>query len=233
MCMKGKIFKRTLAVILAVAMSSQSIYAYAADAIRNTKYEESNSKNGAIVLEGETKGEEENNTVHVQTAYALNKFTYEELNGSYIAITGYTGEEKNIEIPESIDGFIVQKIANGAFQDTDIESVKIPDSVEVLGDDAFKRCKALKTIDLGHVKTIGGSTFSECHSLKELIFPEGLTSIGGWGANNCTALVRIVLPDSLTTISRNAFSGCTNLESINYPMSLKMPEKGSLKGITS
>lgn len=39
--MKGKIFKRTLAVILAVAMSSQSIYAYAADAIRNTKYEES------------------------------------------------------------------------------------------------------------------------------------------------------------------------------------------------
>lgn len=67
-----------------------------------------------------------------ETGASVSDFSYEELNGSYVSITGYTGAEKNVVIPDSIDGFIVQKIGNGAFKNKDIESIKFPDRMDIL-----------------------------------------------------------------------------------------------------
>ena len=163
-------------------------------------------------------------------AYASEQFTYEELNGSYISITGYIGTEKNLEIPGSIDGFVVQKIADGAFQNENIESIKFPDSLESIGNNAFKQCAALNTVKFNNVKNICGSAFEGCTSLKGLEFPGSLTEIGTWSFNNCTGLTSVTLPDSVTSIGRNAFAGCTNLESINYPMGLTSAGESIFEG---
>ena len=50
---------------------------------------------------------------------------------------------KSFSIPTRIT-----KINDGAFENTDLESITIPNSVKVIGNDAFFRCKNLKTIEL-------------------------------------------------------------------------------------
>ena len=69
--------------------------------------------------------------------------------GSYVAITGYTGAERNVVIPETIEGCVVTNIATSAFENNiDIVSVTMPDSVEKIGYNAFSGCSNLNSITL-------------------------------------------------------------------------------------
>ena len=43
-------------------------------------------------------------------------FTYRILNGTYCAISGYTGSETEIVIPSELGGYIVQSIDSNVFQ---------------------------------------------------------------------------------------------------------------------
>lgn len=45
-------------------------------------------------------------------------------------IKNYTGSAVNVEIPSKIEGLPVKKIGSGAFSETEVESVKIPEGVE-------------------------------------------------------------------------------------------------------
>lgn len=72
-------------------------------------------------------------------------FTYTVSQGE-ATVTGYVGEEKNIVIPASIDGYVVVAVGDRAFADTDIQSVIISESVRSLGWFAFDGCVKLKSI---------------------------------------------------------------------------------------
>jgi hypothetical protein len=66
----------------------------------------------------------------------------------------------------------------------------------------------LTTINLPlSVETIGANAFLNCSQLKNIVFPEGLTSIGASAFKNCT-LESIVLSDKVTSIGTEAFIGC-------------------------
>ena len=51
-------------------------------------------------------------------------------------------------------------------------------------------------------------------SIKNIVFPEKITSIGNYAFFACTSLSKVVIPDSLTTIGVNAFGDCGNVSSI-------------------
>ena len=70
----------------------------------------------------------------------------------------------------------------------------IPDSVIIIGDDAFRASSALK----------------------DIIIPEGVKTIGYCSFYNCYGLENVHLPDSITTIKNCAFSYCY-LSEINLP----------------
>ena len=57
-------------------------------------------------------------------------------NGT-ITITGYTGSEKNINIPEKIDGIPVTAIADKAFESKGLTGVTIANGVKTIGINAF------------------------------------------------------------------------------------------------
>ena len=58
-------------------------------------------------------------------------FKYTIINGE-VTITKYTGNDTNVDIPASIDGYPVKVIGNQTFMDcTNLTSVKIPDGVIV------------------------------------------------------------------------------------------------------
>jgi hypothetical protein len=70
------------------------------------------------------------------------------LNGTDATITGYTGEEKQLVIPASVDGYRVSAIADGAFENTDIKSVIISDGIVSIGWFAFNGCTSLRSITI-------------------------------------------------------------------------------------
>ena len=70
-------------------------------------------------------------------------YTYSEDSGN-ATITGYTGGDTEVTIPDSIDGYTVTAIGDDAFSgNTDIVSVTIPGSITSIGNSAFQNCSGL------------------------------------------------------------------------------------------
>lgn len=84
---------------------------------------------------------------------------------------------------------------------TTVTYVKLPDSIEILGDAAFRKCYALEEVELSKAITkIPFRCFSGCKSLKSIQLHEGITEIGDYAFIGCTALKEITIPSSVTTI---------------------------------
>jgi hypothetical protein len=99
-----------------------------------------------------------------------------------VSITGYTGVEKVLHIPEQINGLPVTSISVGAFAFNRLTELTIPGSVTSIGRNAF--------ID---------------NRLSSLIIPEGVISIGA-GAFAGNRLTSVSIPDSVTSIGAEAFA---------------------------
>ncbi len=115
-----------------------------------------------------------------------------------ITITKYKGSDREVGIPETIEGKKVTKLGYIFYNNENVVSVKMPDTVISIQYDAFLNCTALTTVDLS----------------------DSLESIGKSAFKNCAALTNISLPDSLTTIDEEAFSDCASLKKITIPKSL-------------
>ena len=104
-------------------------------------------------------------------------FLFEETNGS-ITITGYTGNDMEIVIPETINGLPVSTIGKRAFAGMKITSVHLA-QVEKIEESAFANCKSLSSIDLtGSIRTIEDNAFSDCTTLTDVMIGANVESIG-------------------------------------------------------
>lgn len=66
------------------------------------------------------------------------------VDGDNATITGYTGKNSGVVIPNTLDGYPVTSICNFAFQNcTFLTSVTIPTSVTSIGEFAFLGCTRL------------------------------------------------------------------------------------------
>ena len=135
-------------------------------------------------------------TVFAAGGTTTSGLTYED-NGDSVTITGYTGNEASVVIPNEIEGKPVTAIGERAFyQNKTLTSVAIPDSVTGIGKSAFYK-SGLENINIpAGVTTIEMSTFWECYKLESITF-EGRTApeLGGDGVfDGCTALTAIHVP---------------------------------------
>ena len=87
-----------------------------------------------------------------------------EYNIDYIGISAFKDciNLRKVEIPEGIE-----KIFAGAFAETALEEINIPQSVKYLGFGAFSGCTKLKKVSLPSTCEINGDPFLGCN--KELI----------------------------------------------------------------
>jgi len=118
-------------------------------------------------------------------------------------ITGYTGTETDIVIPETIGGTTVRAIGNEAFKKKGLTSVTIPDTVETIGDSAFYTNNLANVTIPNSVTSIGEHAF-QSNKLESVVLSNSITSIGYW-AFAMNPLSNVVIPESVTLIDDGAF----------------------------
>ena len=116
---------------------------------------------------------------------------------------------KTVEIPESV------RYINDAFECSSVESLIIPDTVDMESGMSFGSCYKLKKITLPDKMTkIPSSAFSECVSLESIQLPESMRVIGSHAFYRCESLERIVIPKSVEEIESYAFGECKALKEV-------------------
>ena len=101
-------------------------------------------------------------------------------------------------------------IGNKAFCGTRLTSVVIPNTVISIGEDAFSYNNDLLSVDLGSsVKTIGNNAFRDCQKLKTLNMSNvKLETVPEYFAAFTDIESPMVIPDTVKTIGPRAFMGC-------------------------
>ncbi len=125
-------------------------------------------------------------------------------SSSYV-VTGYSGYDREIEIPYIYGGLRVVEIGKDAFRGAKtLESVIIPNSVVKIGDCAFYGCSLLKEVLIpDSVNYIGEYAFGYCDALSELTVMGQLSSIGSYAFCECVNLEKIYYNSSTTTCTAN------------------------------
>ena len=117
---------------------------------------------------------------------------FEDVTGG-CAVVGYTGSATVVVIPAKHGGSGVVSIASGAFMNSDVEIVYIPDSVTNIGNNAFRGATSLEYVRFSEkLKVLGSAAFRET-ALTDVSLPKTLVAIGH-GAFESTNLTKIAIP---------------------------------------
>lgn len=94
-------------------------------------------------------------------------------------------------------------------------------SVSTIGDDAFRNCSSLTSVNMGNsVMNIGNYAFGNCTGLTRISFSVYLNLIGQGAFSGCYSLSSVNIPNSVTYIGECAFEDCSSLTSVNIPNNL-------------
>ena len=188
----------------------------------------------------------------VQKAQADDYYVYEEgvegdwkfrKQDGHVYISGYTGPDTEIVIPDKIAGDNVTSIDYEAFEDNkQITKVSIPDGIEDIGTEAFKGCSSLHSVEIpesvndiysnafegtpwldklkeeNNLVIINNILISIGNDVEDLSIPEGITL--AWGLFEVEKnITSIYVPDSMKNLFGEwwRFSGCESLKTINFP----------------
>ncbi|MGN1432857.1 MAG: leucine-rich repeat protein [Ruminococcus sp.] len=199
------------------------------------------------------------NILRKAPTFVSGDYQYEVRDDGTAAIDEYLGSDKNVVIPDKIDGYAVSRIGYESFLDcTSIESVIIPDGVTYIGMDAFRNCTNLKSITIPDtVNEIGMLAFQDTAWLENqrdgvvyagkvvytckgempvytnLTLKSDTTGIADKAFAEQENLYRIVIPDSVSVIGFGAFDKCTNLISVNIPDGVSTIEGDVFRGCKS
>ena len=135
---------------------------------------------------------DEKPTVHVRDVKESTDFEYV-IEGGQAKITKYVGNDQYIAIPDSIEGAPVTEVSYYAFEaNYDIVSVQLPETVTLIGEDAFMDCSALEEVNI----------------------PEAVTGIDRGAFVACTSLTEVTIPQNVAYVHEEAFTACEGLTTL-------------------
>ena len=153
-------------------------------------------------------------------------------------------KDSDVAIPSLYNGKPVTAIGDGAFANSSINSITMPDTIEAIGAGCFKECSNLSSVVLSkNITRIENQTFSSCRNLRTITIPDGVEYVGmdafAWSGLtsivfpdtvtcldsgcvwNCTSLVRVVLPSNLSSMGGSVFGCCYCLSEVIIPEGCK------------
>ena len=132
-----------------------------------------------------------------------------------------------VRIPESVEhegvAYAVVRIANGAFRDTNVTDVQIPNTVTEIGDSVFDSALRLANVTLPMGITSVPAAMFEKTAIKAVAIPDGVTLVGEGAFQTCESLESVFLPSTLQKIEAYGFNGCQQLREI-YCLAATPPE---------
>ena len=149
-------------------------------------------------------------------------------------ITKYSGRDRVLKIPNTLDGKTVTSIGKFAFAwSSSLTGIELPDSVTSIGDRAFNSCSA-SSIELpDSVTSMGVNPFADCRSLKNIqvspeqpvfavidgvLFNKAEKSLICYPAGKQEEAYEV--PQGIQQIKSVAFEGCSSLTTIKLPDSV-------------
>ena len=140
--------------------------------------------------------------------------------------------DTNHVVPSTITvggtAYTVKAIVEGGFRGCDFETIRLPDAVKEIREEAFAYCLNLTsfTIPTG-VTEIAPSTFLDDRALERVYYSNGsggttnsnnkVTSIGDHAFTNCMSLLSFPCSSTLVSIGESAFQKCSKMMSFFFP----------------
>lgn len=144
------------------------------------------------------------------------------LNDKEVMLSKYSGNGGEVKIPDAYDKYKVTVIGHSVFNDKNVTSLEIPDSVRELKDYAFASNRELKSVKLPeNLEKMGTNVFFNCTSLETVEFNKKLKEIG-FSSFCGTALKSVTFPEDgvMTSLGPNIFFQCRQLSEVNLPANI-------------
>ena len=131
-----------------------------------------------------------------------------------------TSKLKYVYLPEGVTEL------HGAFMGSNIRGISLPQTLTMIGENAFYNSKLLYSIEIPNsVKEIGRNAFFQCRALKSVVMSDSVKTIPAEAFMYCTNLNSYSGGASVERIEECAFSDCSNLSrKIIFPNTLKVIE---------
>ena len=161
----------------------------------------------------------------------------------------------NVVVKEGTRLIADYAFSKGWSANTTLQSVVLPNSLQIIGEYAFQYCQNLTNINFPNSLTyLADNAFSnsginfnddsmydedgvlylgpilvkaKTSLTGEYHIKNGTTIIMGSAFNNCNNLISVTIPNSVTSIGRSAFSGCRSLTSVTIPNSVNSIGNGA------
>lgn len=164
-------------------------------------------------------------------------YTFKILKDGKAEITKYNGSSSSVSVPNTINGYSVEKIGEGAFSNNEeLESVIIEDGIEAVDERGLAYCSNLNSVTIPKsIKRFGEDCFIDCDKLKKVY----ISDLSAWckivfkekpwvyeyASGNplineaslyldSEVITDLVIPDDVTKISNNAFERCKSIKSV-------------------
>ena len=151
-------------------------------------------QNNAEVSVQDTPGGD-NHTANEDTSSEENSYTYAVNEDGTITITGYHGKESELNIPATIDGYVVSAIGDHAIEaNWDLIQVTLPNGLAWIGESAFMDCGMLASVSIPEtVSTVRRAAFASCSSLTNVTLPEATSVVMEEAFTGCGSLVTLTV----------------------------------------
>lgn len=107
----------------------------------------------------------------------------------------------------------LKKILQGAFAESSVRSIELPDSLETIGEGAFYGCYALQNFRIPPYTTkIVGGVFCACGCMISIEIPQGIQAINCYAFHLCHGLRNIAIPSSVNNIEKGILEECEDLQ---------------------
>ena len=163
-------------------------------------------------------------------------------------VTKYTGDESDVIVPATLNGYPVERIGKKVFyQNDNIESITFSEGIEYIEGETILQCNGLKQINFPASMMVNYEKYGDpvlggysavpiyCNNIETITVASGnnakmkvvdgiLYSADGTGLIMCPPKynkTKVIIPNGVTTIAPYAFYGCENIKEVVMPDTVK------------